>query len=1143
VVRKLTDPASTRRLTPEGRLVQPPSSDDTDAGVVAERLVLATLGRCGLDVLQNERRVEALTAGKPLALVVYLACAKGRVATRGRLVDLLWADLKPAAARHSVRHAIWFLRRRLGEGLIVARTDGLELAAPIESDYDAFLAAVDRGESERAVRLYGGEFLPGFVSAGGAGFEQWADVERLRLRRLFVRHAEAVARDWLAMGRHVQVQQLAARVRDADPADERGWRLVLEAQLAMRDSAGAEREAGALERLLEKGERPPEPATRALLEQARRASATVSRAPSPHSLAPELTGRGREFARVLTAWESARAGAGCHLHITGGPGLGKTRLLSDVQVRLRAEGARVVLVRAHARERGVPDALAAALASALADLPGSAAVSPACGATLVALNPSLSSRYGLAADRAADGETLRRGEVALRELLEAVADEQPVAVLIDDLHWIDEASRTILHQLLSSALAHAVLVVTSARPGVAGVGRVSAEVLTLAPLTLVDTTALLTSLARLPDEEWAEWFPAELTARTRGVPLHVVETLRLLIDLGVLVLEAGSWACSDQSALAAELDRGGAMTRRVQELARGPRWLLLMLSVGGAPLAAEVLVRIADRDLDAVQGDLQTLELRGLAMRDGSHWLPSHDEIAARVTELASPGEVRAANDLLGRHFSVSGRDDPHVLRWAGRHLAAAGDDRELGRVLTRRLQLQRRSRERRVPSALARELLGDLATPERVKHLVRQLPLHVRLGLVTPGRVAALAAAIVAVAGAVSIGAAALLNHPVPPPDAWLVLIRERPGDSLSGIEVPLRRREWEPGAPLDAAVVGRPIPALVVHGRPGGPTPGERGVALEDSSDVDLFVVRGDQGQRHVTLTPGGPDDPNRSPDGRSVALTVGSANGGADIAILEQSTGRVSRLTFDGGSSAPRWSPDGTRLAFLHIDRHGAAARRQACWITVDGTRSGCWGEVRDALGWHDPRQLLVVRPPGDSLALLDMTTGALHGLGAAAGARIELSLDGHWIACLCRRSETWRGAQDSWYVFPIDQVDRWRRVALPAVAPESLHVHIVSLAPRSRYIDRVEIIAPGDTLAAGSRVQLLARASDARGAEVPVAVAEWRSLDAGIATIDTSGVLTARRPGVVRVVVSAGGWRDAARSVVISGRAGPGGQTNR
>lgn len=1094
-----------------------------------QRLVLASLGRCALELVGDEGPVELLTAGKPFALLVYLACAPGRAAGRARLIDLLWADQHVEAARHSVRQAVWLLRRRLGEDAIATHAGSLELVAPIESDWDAFLAAVRRGDSERAVELYAGEFLPGFVAAGGADFEQWADVERLRVRRLFVRHSEALVRDWLATGRLSRVQQLATRVRDADPQDERGWRLVLEVRLAIRDYAGAELEAGALERLLEQEERPPEPATRALLDQARRVAVTVSGTSVPRSLSPELSGRAREFSRVVTAWESARAGSGRHLHITGAPGLGKTRLLTDVQTRLRAEGARVLLVRAHAWERGVPYALISDLAAALAGLPGSAAVSPACAATLVALNPSLSPRYGLAADRAPEAEALRRREHALRELLEVVADEQPVAVLIDDVHWADDDSRTILSYLLSSALAHAVLAVTSARPGHAGVGRVSAEVVTLGPLSLADTTMLLTSLGRLPDEEWAEWFPATLTATTRGIPLLVVETLHLLVGLGALRIEEGTWVCADHAALAAELHRGGAMTRRIQELARGPRWLLLMLSVAGAPLAAEVLARIAGRDLDAVQADLQALELHGLALRDGSHWLPSHDEIAARVTELAAPGEVRAANDLLGRHFSVSGRDDPNVLRYAGRHLAAAGDDRELGRVLTRRLQLQRRSGERRAPSALARELLGELATPGRVTRLVRALPLHLRLGLVTRRRMAVLVGAVVVVVGAAGVGVAALPPRPDPPADAWLVVIRDL-RDSASGIEVPLRREGWQAGVPLDAARIGRPIPALIVRG------PHDDlmlGGALEDTNAVDLFALRDERGSRRVAFTPGGPDNPNWSPDGRNVALTVPSASGGTDIAIREQATGRVSRLTFAGGSSVPRWSPDGTRLAFLYMDRHGGsvpAGQGEACWITVDGARRECWAGAGNILGWHDPRHLLVLRSPGDSLALLDVTTGTFHELGASAGVRTAVSLDGRWIACLCRRTGTRR---DEWYVFPTDGVDRWRRVVSDATAPESLHVHLASLVPRSGYIDRVDIIAPGDTVPVGSQLQLRARANDERGAEAPMAVAEWRSLDTSIATVDSSGVLTARRPGRVRVVVSAGGWRAGERWLTVSG----------
>jgi len=347
-----------------------------------------------------------LTAGKPLGLLIYLALSPGHTATREHMIDLLWADSEPDGARHALRQAIWFLHQRIGAQAIVASNTDLTLARPIDSDRDAFVAAIERRDFEDAVELYHGDFLPGFAAPGGADFEHWADLERDRLRLMFHRVAETVVRDWLSRGRLRKARQLAARVRDQHPNDEGAWRLLLEALLAANDSVQVELEAEALERLLQEDGRVPEPSTSAMLLLARR-GARVEDTARP-SIRAELIGREEEFSAILTGWEAARQSTGRQIHIVGAPGLGKTRLLSDVHARLRASGAQVVVVRASPGDRSVSYALAADLALAVAALPGAAGISSGSASALVGLNPSLSVRYSAEPDRAADGEALRR---------------------------------------------------------------------------------------------------------------------------------------------------------------------------------------------------------------------------------------------------------------------------------------------------------------------------------------------------------------------------------------------------------------------------------------------------------------------------------------------------------------------------------------------------------------------------------------------------------------------------------------------------------------------------------------------------------------------------------------------------------------
>jgi DNA-binding SARP family transcriptional activator len=1105
------------------------------------QLVLTTLGRAALECVSESRPpVELLAPGKPLSLFVYLACSPGRAASRDHLIDLFWADLDLDAARHSVRQAIWFLRQRLGEGVIATRDDDLTLCAPIEFDRDAFLDAVQRVEFERAAELYRGDFLPGFAAPGGADFEQWADVERLRLRRLFTRAAETVVRDWIAKRRLRKARDLAARVRDTDPQDQSAWRLLLEALLAASDSVAAELEAHRLEDVLAKAERPPEPATAALLARVRHAPADSTLAPPRLTLSAELIGREREFAAILAMWDAARSGRGGHVHVTGAAGVGKTRLLADAHARLRAAGARSVMVRANPGEQTVPCAIASDLAAALSALPGAAAVSPASAGALVALNPALSARYDVPVDRATGLEALRRREIAMGELLASVAYEQPVALLIDDVHWADDASRQILGHLLSHTLAHPVLAVSTARPGPSGVvGRVSVDPLVLAPLSTTETSALLASLGRLPDAPWTQSLPEALNATTRGVPLLILETLHFLIERGTLTIEQGTWTCPDPAALAAELARGGALGRRIEELERGPRWLLLLLAAAGSPLAAGVLVRAAGRDLGAVEADLLALEVRGLATRDGAEWQPAHDEIAARTLELATGEALRAANASLGRLLASSGRDDPGVLQRAGRHLATAGEDRELTRVFVRRVLLQRRRGERRPARAIATDLLGEAATPRRVSRLVHSLPVHVRLGLVTTRRVAAAALGILAVGAGL---AAWQLRPSALPPDINLVVIHTD-GDSLEARTVALRRDGWDAGTPLDVSRRGNPYRTLVAAGRHHSTrwVPGPDGLAWAfsevsgDSGDIDLFLTRPDGTIQRLTSAPGDDDAPSWSPDGRKLVLTTTGRNPDRypRLALLDVATAERTELTRgEPGDWNPYWSPDGTRIAYSHLplrDGHGAP---HICVLTIDGSTPVCrsWGPYT-LLGWYDADQLLLAIDTSGAVQIvrLDLKTGGTAPVDEVWDGDRVFSPDGRWEVCWCTRTGL---ARRDWFVYPSDRPDLARRVLLGPDAGSHYALRWLPTGRASRYLARLEISAVSDTVAVGMAHQLVARGFDPSGAPVALRELSWRSDDTTIATIDQStGMVYTRRQGTVTLHASAGGWREAEVHLVI------------
>ena len=1095
------------------------------------RLTLTTLGAWSLSYSPSGQPLTTLFGpGKPLALVVYLALAPGRAARREHLLDLLWADVEPDAASHSLRQTIWLLRRRLGRDALKVASEVVQLVAPVETDRDAFLAAVQAQDLETAVALYHGEFLPSFAAPGGAEFERWADLERDRLRAQFVRAAQSLVRHKLAAGSAREALATARRARDADRSIEASWRLVLEASVSANDALATALEADQLEWFLASESREPEPATRSLLRAVRHAPEAGGDDGGARSLVAELVGREREFAAILAAWAGARRSPGRHLHLSGGPGLGKTRLLHDILARLKATGARALYLRANPGARNVAYAFASDLAVQVASLPGAIGISPACAATLVGLNPALASRFAVAPEHADGDEALRHRTSALAELLAAAAGESPVALLLDDVHWADAASRQVLRGVLPGLEEFPALAVTASRPGASddlaapGDGH-----LVLQPLTEGQTTALLASLAGIPAEPWWGEFCLALHAGSRGVPLLALEMLQLAMERGHLAREEGEWRCRDQPALLAQMRKGGPLRHRITQLGREERSLLLLLALAGTPLGVASLAGAAGRGADDVDDDVNRLEQRGLLARAGGEWEPAHDEISRLVEEQSEPDEVRAAHAALGRLYARHAADNPQLLPRCAQHLLASGGP-GLDVVLRRWVAQARRSGDRRSVGRLAAQLLGEGAPPAAATRLVRRLPAHVRLRLDTPRRVAAAAA--VALLGA--SGAVALALRTTGEPDAVLVVLEPAGADSAApyGVRLDL---DALPGPVLDPrrsprTASGMPrrvaMPRVSFEPQPGGGA-WLFGRTAPDSGGEDVFLLPVDGPVRRLTATRGDDLNAGWSPDGSRIVFSTDrwSPASHSNIAVMDAATGRVQRLTAeDARDGTPSWSPDGTRIAFVrnyYDDRDTAV-----CWVAADGATTRCdptpGFAPQAVVGWRDADSLLVRGQAGDGslrVATLDLASGRVAGERLARWA--SLSADGRWLLCACGAGPSGAGEL---HLIPLERPDRATRIEQGPTPERSLLLRIPPGRARA-FLNRLAIAAPAEgAIALGAPFQLEATGLDSRGdpmADIPVLA--WQSSDPSVATVDTSGVVHPRRVGDFTVTASAGGWR--------------------
>jgi DNA-binding SARP family transcriptional activator len=1093
---------------------------------------LRTLG--GAALCAEPGGASVLGPGKPLALLVFLAFAPGRRASRESLIDLLWSDLEPERARPALRQSLFHLRRVVGDDAI-AGTEELTLSRCIDSDRDRFLAAIDRGELDDAVELYQGDFLPAFGVPGGAAFEHWADLERRRLQSSFIRCAELLVRRHLNESRSRDARRIARAVRDLAPNEEAAWRLVLESAIAGSDFVGAAVEANALEEWAAAEQVVLEPATRTAITRARRVAPPTAEDKGASRLMAELTGREREFFAITTAWDAVRSGPARHLHLSAPAGFGKSRLLRDALARLAATGAPMVQLRGTPGDRDVPYAFAGDLAAALVTLPGAAGVAPASAATLLALNPALSAWLSGTADTAAGEEALRRRIHALTDLVQSVAHEQRFVLAIDDLHWVDAPSFRVVEGMLGRLNEAHVLCLTASRPERAPGDERCTEV-PLPALSVEQVGGLVAALGTIPaDGTWSASFVAGLHAATRGSPLLVLETLQLALDQGALTLDGTEWRCLDANRLASLLKAGEALRERVRALPGAQGSVLSLLAIAGIPLDDDVLASAAGISREELSVLTGPLERHGLAARTSAGWMPAHDEIADAARAGLSDAQRTSAERRVGEYFARVAGDDLHGIIRATRHFTAADDAAAVQRLCRRYVQLARERGDRRPYAQLAAELIGADASSPRVAALVKTLPRAWRAGLWSRTRQLGAAAVFIL---APSLGAGALWMRSASEASLQRLVFADSAGTVRM---IAMRDQEWDGrNTPLDATRGSTALAdaALGFQERPPAISPDGRSAAWTqdsgDSTTLDIWI-RTPGGTRRLTREYRDDVVLGWLPDGSALVGTTNRwspvGDGDYDIAIFDTATGAARQVTRGPShDTSPTVSPDGTRIAFIRESSNDAP---QLCVTLISGNsepecRMVDGQPIGELLGWVSPVELALVvsEERNRPLVIYDWPRKAKTEILGPHVVRARLSPDRRWIAAAVRKDGI-RGVRD--WVVPVGRPNQAR-----PVAGASGVRWWEGPFDRSLLIDRLEFADSATLIPYGLGTRFRVRPLTAANGELPLyAPVTWTSSDTLVATVDSTGEVRPRSGGTVTVTASLAGWRSVSRALRIGG----------
>ena len=634
-------------------------------------------------VLPASRRVRALLG--------WLAVHPGRH-PRSRLAGQFWPDVLDASARASLRSAIWALRSALGPDFgsyLATDRDTVTLVADgLTVDLQEVRRLIEQGQPRAALDLCRGDLLQELD-------DDWV-----------VEAREELDRDIAAALRDLMGQAVAA----GDPAAAVVWARRRAALCPLDESAGADLigalvqagdASGALEALAKLRDRLDSELgilvsaeTSALVSQLRRTAGrpgevgrpadrgltTAERAVEP---APGLVGREQEFAELAKAWQAARSGSGGAVLLEGEGGIGKTRLVEELQATGRLATPDTILIAGTAAAgpgQASPFAIWTDALSDLMSMTGNPPEDQTWPADLARIVPALAPGETGAGPVPRAGADPQLDRVRLCEAVVQcvawVSRQAPLLLAFEDLHLADTASLELIAYAGRRLSRMPVLLILTRRrlparqdlDGVLGAlrsrGALVAEV-EVRPLADDAARALIRGSADLPAGA-----VEQIVTLAAGSPLLAVETARA--------------AARDDTDLAAGLS--GAARLAISRLSGQARVFVEFLAAAGRDLDRPEVASLPLRNparaaAEALGSGLLRAEdgrtgFRHALLRDAVYQeIP--DPIRARLhNELAQLLRKRGPRPGSRAQHARGARRGPRAAEVA-RHLRLAGQDEQ----------------------------------------------------------------------------------------------------------------------------------------------------------------------------------------------------------------------------------------------------------------------------------------------------------------------------------------------------------------------------------------------------------------------------------------------------------------------------------
>jgi adenylate cyclase len=403
---------------------------------------------------------------------------------------------------------------------------------------------------------------------------------------------------------------------------------------------------------------------------------------------PALIGRAREMKTVTLLLDQSLKGEGRVAGVVGPPGIGKSRTANEAAKIAAARGIPMYLTFGESHARDVPYRVAARLLRLVFGIrdtaPGDARTR--LRSQFADANPEdlrlLDDLLGIGDPRLAlPAITPDARQRRLGALLKAAALQRntPSMYVIEDAHWIDEASESMLAAFIDAIRHTKSLVLVTYRPEYRGALACvpGAVAIPLTPLNNAQTRALTAEL--LGTHPSVAELTARVADRAAGNPFFATEIVLDLAERGVLEGERGGYVCRDDNAdISVPVTLQSAIAARVDRLGSSAKHALYAGAVIGARFGPELVCSVLDKTGGS---DEAVAELLRADLIDQVRFAP-RVEYAFRhplIRSVAYDSQLRADRAVLHRRVAAAiqenspGSTDQNAALIA-EHLEAAGD-------------------------------------------------------------------------------------------------------------------------------------------------------------------------------------------------------------------------------------------------------------------------------------------------------------------------------------------------------------------------------------------------------------------------------------------------------------------------------------